>query len=194
MYGSSCQGRRTWTGPGSPPSGTSRTTSTPIRCPPSCSSPACSRPTPAPRRTWRAAAASSRRCNALDFLDDIAEDLSHGRLGIPHDALARHGLTHRDLAEAGPAARTAFAALVPHQLALVQAGLSASYDLVERVAASGRPLVRALLTLQELRVRTVRRKGAALLTGGTRPPVVGALGLLAREYRAARSQRLPVRA
>ncbi len=130
----------------------------------------------------------------LDFLDDIAEDLSHGRLGIPHDALARHGLTHRDLAEAGPAARTAFAALVPHQPALVQVGLSASYGLVERVAAPGRPLVRALLTLQELRVRTVRRRGAALLTGGTRPPAVGALGLLAREYRAARSQRLPVRA
>lgn len=130
----------------------------------------------------------------LDFLDDIAEDLSHGRLGIPQDALARHGLTHRDLAEAGPAARTAFAALVPQQLALVQTELSAACDLVERVAAPGRPLVRALLALQELRVRTVRRKGAALLSGATRPPVVGALGLLAREYRAARSQRLPVRA
>ncbi|MFD8542330.1 phytoene/squalene synthase family protein [Streptomyces sp. NPDC059649] len=129
----------------------------------------------------------------LDFLDDIAEDLSHGRLGIPQDTLARHGLTDRDLAEAGPAARTAFAALVPEQLALARTALTASYDLVERVAAPGRPLVRALLTLQELRARTVERKGAALLGGATRPPLAAALGVLAREYRAARSRRLAVR-
>ncbi|GAB7035628.1 hypothetical protein [Streptomyces platensis] len=88
---------------------------------------------------------------------------------------------------------SAFAALLPEQLALVRAALTASYDLVERVAAAGRPLVRALLTLQELRAGTVERKGAALLGGGTRPPLVAALGVLAREYRAARSRRLPAR-
>lgn len=33
----------------------------------------------------------------LDFLEDIAEDLQIGRLGIPQDALAQHGVTRNDL-------------------------------------------------------------------------------------------------
>lgn len=122
----------------------------------------------------------------LDFLEDIAEDLSQGRLGIPQDALARHGLTRTELVEAAASTGPRFTELMDQQASQIRSGLTASHCLVELIEEPHRPLIRALVTLQELRLRAVERKGPALLHGSPRPPLAAALGVLAREYRTAR--------
>ncbi|GGP86780.1 phytoene/squalene synthase family protein [Streptomyces melanogenes] len=121
----------------------------------------------------------------LDFLDDIAEDLAEGRIGITHETLARHGLTPHDLRRQPGG----FKALLHEQAPLVRAGLEESRTLEHHVHPSSRPLVRALVALQTLRVGAVEKAGPALLDGSTRPPLADALRLLGREYRAARRHR-----
>ncbi|MGW7576916.1 phytoene/squalene synthase family protein [Streptomyces sp. NPDC054765] len=121
----------------------------------------------------------------LDFLNDIAEDLGSGRLGIPEDVLARHGLTRTALAGQGGSAE-GFRALIGDQARQIRSGLTASYGLVDLVHTRSRPFVRALISIQGLTLRAVARKGTALLDGSARPDVAAALRVLAREYLAAR--------
>ncbi|WP_327321367.1 squalene/phytoene synthase family protein [Streptomyces sp. NBC_01210] len=123
----------------------------------------------------------------LDFLEDIAEDLHAGRLGIPHDALTLHGVTRNDLHQAH--ATAGVSELIRHQIAQIRPGLTMSYGLVELVEPHSRPLTRTLVALQGLRLRAVDNKGAALLRGTARPSVSAALRVLVREYRASRHQR-----
>ncbi|WP_328387126.1 squalene/phytoene synthase family protein [Streptomyces sp. NBC_00400] len=134
----------------------------------------------------------------LDFLNDLAEDLGNGRLGIPEELLARHGLTRTDLTRTGPAhtgparkggAPEGFRGLVGDQARQIRTGLTASYGLVDLVHARSRPFVRALIGIQGLTLRAVARKGTALLDGSARPDVAAALRLLGREYVAARRRR-----
>ncbi|MCQ4079493.1 squalene/phytoene synthase family protein [Streptomyces sp. RB6PN25] len=120
----------------------------------------------------------------LDFLADLAEDLRTGRLGIPEDALTRHGVTLGAL-RAGVACE-ALGELVRERAAQIRTGLTASYGLVDLVEARNRPFIRALVTIQELRLRAVEEKGAGLVRGSAGPSVVASLRVLAREHRAAR--------
>ncbi|MGX1759144.1 phytoene/squalene synthase family protein [Streptomyces lydicus] len=129
----------------------------------------------------------------LDFLNDLADDLGNGRLGIPEELLARHGLTRSDLTRTGPprkgCAPEGFRRLVGDQARQIRTGLTASYGLVDLVHARSRPFVRALIGIQDLTLRAVARKGTALLDGSARPDVAAALRLLGREYVAARRRR-----
>jgi phytoene synthase len=97
----------------------------------------------------------------LDFLEDMAEDLRDGRLGIPEDALARHGLTRAALT--GDPDRASLDALVREQAAVIRAGFTGARGLVDLVPGPNRPMVRALITLQEHRLRGAERTGAALI-------------------------------
>jgi phytoene synthase len=123
----------------------------------------------------------------LDFVEDMAEDLHHGRLGIPRDALARHGVTLDDLRKASSV--NSVGELIHHQLSQIRPGLTASYSLVELVEPRCQPFVRALVTIQGLRLRAVENKGTALLHESTRPSLAATLRVLARDYRAARHVR-----
>lgn len=117
----------------------------------------------------------------LDFLDDLAEDLHRdSRLGLPADALARHGVTRADLEAARPS--DGVRELIRETAALVGDGLRASRPLSDLVPAPNRPLIRALIALQDVRLRAVEKSGLALLHGSARLPVVQALRVLAREY------------
>lgn len=122
----------------------------------------------------------------LDFLEDITEDLSNGRIGIPEDVLEEHGVALRDFQEAPS---DGVRQLIRSQIARIQPSLEASYCLVDLVDPPNQPFVRALITLHELRVRAVARKGPGILRGSVRPSFASLLLLLAREYRTARRHR-----
>ncbi|MEJ8632418.1 squalene/phytoene synthase family protein [Streptomyces sp. MS2.AVA.5] len=123
----------------------------------------------------------------LDFLEDIAEDLQNGRLGVPQDALEKHGVTRADLREGRFS--EAVGALVDQQVSLVRPGLAASHGLVDLVEPQCQPLMRALVTLQQVRLRAVESTSAELLRKSPATPVTAAFRVLAREYRSARRQR-----
>ncbi|WP_338674464.1 squalene/phytoene synthase family protein [Streptomyces sp. SCSIO 30461] len=120
----------------------------------------------------------------LDFLEDLADDLRDGRIGIPLTALAQYGLSRAGLEQEPAPDRVR--ALVEHQVALARPRFAESRHLMELVEPRNRPFMRTLVSLQELRLRLVEEAGPALLRKSPRIPVAGALRLLAREYRAAR--------
>ncbi|MFI5701235.1 phytoene/squalene synthase family protein [Streptomyces xanthochromogenes] len=122
----------------------------------------------------------------LDFVNDLAEDLADGRLTIPRETLARHGVTREDLEQARdlPGTRELISAV----LGQARATLADSRPLVTIVPAPGRPLVRALISFDELTAAAAARKGAGLLTAPARPSAPGAVRVLLREY--ARARRL----
>ncbi|MFE1173941.1 phytoene/squalene synthase family protein [Streptomyces sp. NPDC058773] len=125
----------------------------------------------------------------LDFLNDLAEDLDGGRLGLPEELLARHGLTRQGLVAKDATTVDGFRPLLGEQARQIRSGLSASFGIVDLVPAPNRPFVRALITIQGLTLRAAARKGTALLDGSARPQVAAALRVLAREYAAARRGR-----
>ncbi|MFF7674662.1 squalene/phytoene synthase family protein [Actinacidiphila glaucinigra] len=116
----------------------------------------------------------------LDFLEDMAEDLADGRLGVTEDALARHGLS-RTAMEQDPDPGSV-AALVGDQAGLVRAGLAGARELVDLVPEPNRPMVRALVTLQGHRLRSAERAGATLARRPAPRPLGPALLTLLRAY------------
>ncbi|WP_354640922.1 phytoene/squalene synthase family protein [Kitasatospora camelliae] len=123
----------------------------------------------------------------LDFVNDLAEDLGEGRLALPAEALARHGVERADL-EAGrdlPGVR----GLLGEALDLAEVTLAEGAAVVELVPEANRPMVRGLIGLDRLTLAAARRDPAALLRRSARPSVPGALRLLAGEYRRARRLR-----
>jgi phytoene synthase len=123
-----------------------------------------------------------------DFLSDLAEDTEQGRIGIARQDLDRHGLTFEDLRSRSDASVPALGRLVSEQADLAEAALRACRGLPDLVDAPYRPFLRALISVQVLQLQAVRRKGGSLLHGGARPPIVATLRVLARQYRASRSQ------
>lgn len=123
----------------------------------------------------------------LDFVNDLAEDLADGRLTIPRETLERCGVTREDLEQARdlPGTRE----LITFVLGQARTTLAASQRLAGLVPAQGRPLVRALIALDELTLTAATRKGAGLLKGSARPSVPGAVRVLLREYAQARRMR-----
>ncbi|MEV6018781.1 squalene/phytoene synthase family protein [Streptomyces sp. NPDC051997] len=122
----------------------------------------------------------------IDFLDDLAEDAVQGRVGIPGKDLERHGLSVEALRSPTDAVRGRLGQLVAEQVEMTRPPLSASERLVDLAAPGTRPFVIALLEVQELRLRAIGRKGGGLVDGAARPSVPALLGVLARQYRAAR--------
>jgi phytoene synthase len=123
----------------------------------------------------------------LDFVNDLAEDLAAGRLTVPAELLEAHAVTCEDLAAACDTPGTR--ALLAELLEASRAALGAGRVLVELTPPATRPLVRALIGLDELTAQGALAKGPGLLHGSARPSVGAALALLLREYRAARRLR-----
>ncbi|GAA0617656.1 hypothetical protein GCM10010394_54850 [Streptomyces crystallinus] len=116
----------------------------------------------------------------LDFLEDLAEDLRSGRLGVPEEALADCGLT-RDalLARPDPAlVRT----LVRHQAALVRPDLTTAAQLEHLVRAPHRPFLRALVRLQSARLTAAEAHGPKLLESAPGAPLGRAASILVRAW------------
>ncbi|MFH9727660.1 phytoene/squalene synthase family protein [Streptomyces sp. NPDC017254] len=114
----------------------------------------------------------------LDWLEDLSEDLPTGRIGIPLDALAAHGLDPAGLAT-GEYDANAPAGLLREQTEKARICLMASRDLEGTVDREVRPFVRALHRVQGLRLRAVKRAGPDLLRTPSRPSRARALAVLA---------------
>ncbi|MEU7281531.1 squalene/phytoene synthase family protein [Streptomyces sp. NPDC045431] len=124
----------------------------------------------------------------LDFLEDLAEDLRAGRLGIPMEALDGCGVSRADLLPGRPRS-PAVTCLVRTQADVAAAALHAAMPLEHGVRPAGRPFVRALIGVQRLRLEAVRSVGAGLIERSSGPSALGSLGLLARETAARRRHR-----
>ncbi|MGW0964901.1 phytoene/squalene synthase family protein [Streptomyces sp. NPDC002516] len=125
----------------------------------------------------------------IDFLDDLAEDAAQGQVGVPGKDLERHGLSVETLRSPTESVRARLGHLVAEQVELTRPPLSASKRLADLASPGTRPFVTALLEVQELRLRAIGRKGGGLVDGAARPSVPAMLGVLARQYRAARRTR-----
>ncbi|MET7695849.1 squalene/phytoene synthase family protein [Streptomyces sp. NPDC005483] len=75
------------------------------------------------------------RSQRLDFVNDLAEDLREGRLGIPASTLEKFSVTTADLAAGRSSA--GLRALLDDQLGLARAALLESRRLTELVPAGG---------------------------------------------------------
>ncbi|MEU6354636.1 squalene/phytoene synthase family protein [Streptomyces sp. NPDC047072] len=113
----------------------------------------------------------------LDFLNDLAEDLREGRLGIPEQTLQRYGVTVGDLA-AGRVPE-GLRALLDDQLAVARASLEAAREVRALTPPPHRPLLDAVIGIELLTADAVRSRGPALLLrGSARPPLGGTLRIL----------------
>ncbi|WDM17277.1 squalene/phytoene synthase family protein [Streptomyces lavenduligriseus] len=121
----------------------------------------------------------------LDFVNDIAEDLAEGRLGIPAETLERFSVTKEDLAagRAVPGLRE----LARHQVGLAECALREARESSGFVPASSRPLLEALVEVELLTASAVRARGPQVSRGSVRPSPVAALGVLLRARRKARA-------
>ncbi|MFF9583182.1 phytoene/squalene synthase family protein [Streptomyces achromogenes] len=124
----------------------------------------------------------------LDFVNDIAEDLAEGRLGIPAETLERFSVEREDLA-AGRAV-PGLLELVRHQAGLAEAALWEARASSALVPASSRPLLEALVEVELLTVSAVRARGPRLLRGPASPPPIAALGALLRARRKTRGAKV----
>jgi 15-cis-phytoene synthase len=123
----------------------------------------------------------------LDFVNDLAEDLREGRLGVPMETLKRFSVSVEDLAAGRESAGVR--ELVEEQVRAARAGLSASRELSALVPGPSRALVEALVEIELLTADSALRRGAELLRGSASPPPLGTLRVLARAWRRARAER-----
>ncbi|MFE0463662.1 squalene/phytoene synthase family protein [Kitasatospora sp. NPDC058965] len=123
----------------------------------------------------------------IDFVADLAEDLADGRLTLPAQSLARHGVTRADLAGGGD--RPAVRALLTELLDRADCDLVASRAVVDLVPPAHRPMVRTMIGLDGLTSAAARADLPALLRRPAGPAKPAALRLLAREYLRARRVR-----
>ncbi|MEU9702917.1 squalene/phytoene synthase family protein [Streptomyces sp. NPDC047981] len=121
----------------------------------------------------------------LDWLEDLSEDLRSGRIGIPLETLAAHGMDLDSLA-VGEFDAASLTRLLQEQAAKAEDRLLAGRALTSLVEPGVRPFVRALLRVQGLRLRAVRRSGAALLDVPAKMPKMRALRVLVGETLAGR--------
>ncbi|MGA5819824.1 squalene/phytoene synthase family protein [Kitasatospora sp. NPDC094028] len=120
----------------------------------------------------------------LDFVNDLAEDLADGRLTIPEQTLAQHGVTRADLEQARdlPAVR----ALLSDLLDQVDRTIAEGRAVVGLVPAAHQPMVRCIVGVDELTSAAARADLGALLRRSASPSKPAALRLLVREYFKAR--------
>ncbi|MEV7890455.1 squalene/phytoene synthase family protein [Streptomyces sp. NPDC002817] len=112
----------------------------------------------------------------LDFVNDLAEDLPEGRLGIPTETLRRYSLTAEDLTagRASPGLRD----LVHDQVDAARTALKAARELPALAAPPGRALLSAVIEIELLTADAVSARGTGLLHGSASPPLPGTLRVL----------------
>ncbi|MFE7778421.1 squalene/phytoene synthase family protein [Streptomyces sp. NPDC057445] len=125
----------------------------------------------------------------LDFLEDLADDLRAGRLGIPYEALAECRVTRADLERSDALGRVGD--LIRNQVALARPGLVVAQRLADLVESENRHFMTALVRLQLLRLDAVEKAGSSVARKPPDKPVAAALGLLVRAYRSAHNARQP---
>ncbi|MGW7433264.1 squalene/phytoene synthase family protein [Streptomyces sp. NPDC054861] len=116
----------------------------------------------------------------LDFLEDLAQDVQEGRIGISDQALAQHSLTAKDL-HPGAAAAEPVAELIARQEHFTAPFLKEAYPVVSHAAEPHRPFLRAVLRVQQLRAAAVRRAGASLVARPCGPSKVKCTAVLLQE-------------
>ncbi|KKD05604.1 squalene/phytoene synthase family protein [Streptomyces sp. WM6386] len=112
----------------------------------------------------------------LDFVNDLAEDLPEGRLGIPDETLRRYSLTAEDLAagHASPGLHD----LVNDQIDAARTALKAARELPALAAPQGRALLSAVIEIELLTADAAAARGTGLLHGSASPPLPGTLRVL----------------
>ncbi|UXY23009.1 squalene/phytoene synthase family protein [Streptomyces cynarae] len=116
----------------------------------------------------------------LDFVNDLAEDVREGRVGIPVDAMERFGVTMGDLT-AGIGG-SALEELIAEQVTIARGALLAARELPALTPADGRRLAGALVEMELLTAEAVLARGAGVLRGSANPPLGRTLRVLARRY------------
>lgn len=129
------------------------------------------------RRSCRSYIDGSQR---LDFVCDLAEDLDHGRLGLPEQTLKGHGVSRQDLKEGRDTAGTR--ALLQETLAQARRDLLDSRRLPSLVPSAHRAFIRAFITLEILTADAAIAKNTAVLRNSVSPSMPAALRVLTREY------------
>ncbi|MEV8532554.1 squalene/phytoene synthase family protein [Streptomyces sp. NPDC051211] len=127
---------------------------------------------------WRRFVDAAQR---VDFLADLAGDLAEGRLCLPHDRLAAHGVTRADLEQARdtPAVR----ALLAAECAAARASLGAAADVVDHAHPGLRRVGRTMLELMSHQLTLVERAGPAALRKDIGYGALAPLRILARALR-----------
>ncbi|WP_200304139.1 squalene/phytoene synthase family protein [Streptomyces adelaidensis] len=123
----------------------------------------------------------------LDFVNDLAEDLAEGRLGLPADALERFSVTEGDLAEGRDS--SGVRELVGCQLEAARASLLTARKLPALTANPNGVLLEAVVEIELLTADAALARGARLLRGSASPPVMGSLRVMLGARRRARKER-----
>ncbi|MET8976576.1 squalene/phytoene synthase family protein [Streptomyces sp. NPDC004539] len=123
----------------------------------------------------------------LDFVNDLAEDLQEGRLGIPADTLERFCLTPEDIAtnKYPDTARS----LIEYETAAARTLLRQAAGLPHLAPPPFRPLLGALVRIELLTADAAMRRGTRLLRGPASPSPAGALRVLSNARRDRRTSR-----
>ncbi|MFJ3306398.1 hypothetical protein ACIPSA_25405 [Streptomyces sp. NPDC086549] len=119
-----------------------------------------------------------------DFVNDLAEDLREGWLGISAQALRRFAVTVEDLVPGRepPGLRDR----VDHEVA-AHMDLETARELPAQTTAPGRTLLTAVVDIELLTAKAVLARGPRLLSGPASPSPVGALRVLMGARRKARA-------
>lgn len=123
----------------------------------------------------------------LDFVNDLAEDLTEGQLGIPAKTLERFSVTVKDLAHRreSPGVQE----LVEHQIEAARASLLAARELPVLTANPNGVLFEAVVEIELLTADAALAHGTRLLRGSVSPPIVGSLRVMLGARRRTRRQR-----
>ncbi|MFI8104610.1 squalene/phytoene synthase family protein [Streptomyces sp. NPDC086023] len=127
---------------------------------------------------WRRFVDAAQR---VDFLADLAGDLAEGRLCLPADRVAAHGLDRAALARGadGPAVR----ALLADECARARTALAASADVVDLAVPGLRRVGRAMRELMAHQLAAVEQAGPGALRRDVGYGVVAPLRILLRARR-----------
>ncbi|MEV8096643.1 squalene/phytoene synthase family protein [Kitasatospora sp. NPDC085879] len=138
-------------------------------------------PDEAQTRAWRRFVDAAQR---VDFLADLASDLAAGRLCIPREHLAEHGVTPDDLARARdtPAVRD----LLADQCRRARTALDAAADVVDHADPGLRAVGTTMTDLMAHQLAAVERAGVRALRRDIGYGLLAPLRILARAHRTTR--------
>lgn len=123
-----------------------------------------------------------------DILQDLAVDLSDGRLYIPHEDLVRHGVERGDLQRG--TSTDAIRSLVRAQVVRVRGLLESSADLTALLRRESRPGVAAVRELTEGVIRTIERRNYDIVSQRPDTSSWSKIGVVSRMARRAALARL----